>query len=93
MPSGVTKVDQTLDYVHPFGLKTVKIPRIFAEEVSRLILVVYIGHMTRTDAEGPFITVQAKAANIEPTLESGNVIAAKIFATPTDLSALDRRRH
>ena len=86
-------MDQTLDYVHPFGLKTAKIPRIFAEEVSRLILVVYIGHMTRTDAEGPFITVQAKAANIEPTLASGNVIAAtKIFATPTDLSALDRRR-
>ena len=94
VPSGASKVDQTLDYVHPFGLKTAEIPRIFAEEVSRLILVVrkHIGHMTLTDAEGLFITVQAKAANIEPTLESGNVIAAKIFATPTDLSALDRRR-
>ena len=88
-------MDQTLVNVHPFGLKTAKIPRIFAEEVSRLIILIpggHIGHMTPTDAEGPFITLQAKAVNIEPTLDSGNVIAAKIFAMPTDLSALDRHR-
>ena len=61
-------MDQTLENVHPFGLKTAEILRIFAEEVSRLILVVrkHIGHMTLTDAEGPFMTVLAKAANIEP---------------------------
>ena len=84
-------MDQTLEIVNPFGLKTAKIPRIFAGEVSKETYIKKI-HMTRMDAEGPFMTVQAKAANIEPNSESGNAIAAKIFATSTDLSALDRRR-